>query len=138
MTMTGGCYCKAVRFEIDGDPMMKAQCHCRECQYFSGGQPNFFFAIRKDQLRFLSGEDHLASFTRTDIPDPVTRQFCKTCGTPLWSLSGKLPGALIPKAGVLDDPGSLGQPSVILQTADAQPFHHLPGGLPSFARFPGG
>lgn len=135
--MTGGCYCKVVRFEIDGEPMMKAQCHCRECQYFSGGQPNYFFAVQKDQVRFLSGEDKIGSFTRSDIPAATTRQFCKVCGTPLWSLSPKLPGALIPKAGVLDDPSVLGLPAVVMQTADAQPFHHIPEGVPAFPRFPG-
>lgn len=137
MKVSGGCYCKAVRFTFDGEPLMKAQCHCRECQYFSGGQPNFFFAMRRDQVTFLSGEDKLASFTRDDLAEAVTRQFCQTCGTPLWTLSPRVPGALIAKAGILDDPAVLGGPQIAIQTADAQPFHHIPEGIPAFERFPG-
>src|SRR4030088_815529 len=40
--LRGGCYGGAVRYEAEGEPMMKAQCHCRECQYITGGSPNMF------------------------------------------------------------------------------------------------
>jgi hypothetical protein len=37
MKFEGGCYCGKVRYEAEGEPMLKAQCHCRECKYISGG-----------------------------------------------------------------------------------------------------
>ena len=37
MKFEGGCYCKAVRYQAEGESMFKGQCHCRECQYLTGG-----------------------------------------------------------------------------------------------------
>ena len=48
MKLTGGCYCGAVRYEAEGQPLMQAQCHCRECQYITGGSPNMFVAMAPD------------------------------------------------------------------------------------------
>jgi hypothetical protein len=40
MKLEGGCYCGKVRYVAEGEPIMKAQWHCRECQYLTGGAPN--------------------------------------------------------------------------------------------------
>jgi len=39
-----------VRYVAEGEPMMKAQCHCRECQYISGGSPQH---VSSDAARWL-------------------------------------------------------------------------------------
>jgi hypothetical protein len=45
MRLEGGCYCGNVRYVADGEPLMKAQCLCRECQHITGGTPNVFVAM---------------------------------------------------------------------------------------------
>ena len=45
MKLEGGCYCGKVRHVAEGEPMMKAQCHCRECQYITGGSTNMFLVM---------------------------------------------------------------------------------------------
>ncbi|MFN7180861.1 GFA family protein [Hyphomonas sp.] len=135
MTITGGCYCGEVRYEAEGQPLMKARCHCRECQYFTGGEGNDFMAMPAAGFRFTKGQPK--AFKRTDLPHANTREFCGTCGTPLLTRSPALPMAVILKAGSLDDPSVYGGPQMILQTADAYPFHLFPDGVPAFPRFPG-
>lgn len=45
MKFEGGCYCGELRYEAEGEPLAKAQCHCRQCQYFSGGHPNVLLCV---------------------------------------------------------------------------------------------
>jgi hypothetical protein len=45
--------------------------------------------------------------------------------------------AVILKVGSLDDPSAFVGPQVVIQTADAHPFHLMPDGVPAFPRFPG-
>jgi hypothetical protein len=133
MKLEGGCYCGAVRYAAEGAPMMKAQCHCRECQYISGGSPNMFLVVRTDAFAYSKGAPK--TFTRSDLEQPVTREFCAECGT---HLTTRRPGlrAVILKAGTLDDPSLYGAPQMAIFTIDKQDFHHIPDGLPSFERMP--
>ena len=87
MVFEGGCYCGAIRYRAEGEPILEGQCHCRECQYISGGEPNAFIALPSDGLTYTQGNP--AAFTRSDVPNPVTRRFCPTCGT---SLATEIPG----------------------------------------------
>ena len=134
MKIDGGCYCGSVRYTAEGSPLGALQCHCRECQYITGGNPNVIMVMPESGFRFLKGEPK--SFTRTDITDAVTRYFCPTCGTAIGTRSPKRPGAVILKVGTFDDP-SVFQAKVAIFTVDKQAFHHIPDGLPAFERRPG-
>ncbi|MEC9432294.1 MAG: GFA family protein [Pseudomonadota bacterium] len=134
MAIQGGCYCGATRYEAAGEPVMKAQCHCRECQYISGGGPNYFMMMPEDGFAWTQGTP--ATFTRSDIESPRTREYCPTCGT---HMTTRLPGRplVVVKVGTLDDPaGAYGGPTLAIFTCDAQPFHEIPEGMPSFEKLP--
>jgi hypothetical protein len=73
-------------------------------------------------------------FSRRDLEDPVTREFCAECGTHLTTLRSGLPAAIL-KIGTLDDP-SLFVPKIAIFTVDKQPFHQIPEGMPTFERMP--
>lgn len=135
MTLTGGCYCGNVRYEAEGEPIMRARCHCRECQYFTGGEGNDFMAVPAAGFRFTKGTPK--PFSRAGLPGANTREFCPDCGTQILTRSPALPQAIILKVGGLDDPSLFQGPQVVMQTADAQPFHLVPEGVPAFPRFPG-
>lgn len=135
MKAQGGCYCDALRYEIDADPILNAQCHCRECQYISGGSPNVVVAVPENGFRYTQGAPR--QFARRDLEKPVTREFCAECGTPILSRSPALPGTAIVKLGSLDQPTAFGNPQMAIFLVDRQPFHTLAPGLPGFERMPG-
>ncbi len=134
MKLGGRCYCGAVRYTAEGDPMMRVQCHCRECQYISGGAPNLVIGMPEKGFAYTQGE--AKPFRRADLEKPVTREFCPECGTHLMTRAPAL-GAVMIKVGTLDDPGAFGAPQVAIFTCDKQSFHHVPDGIPTFERMPG-
>ena len=134
--MEGGCYCGAVRYSAAGDPVLKGQCHCRECQYGSGGGPNFVLGMPEATFEYTQGAPK--TFVRSDLEAPVRREFCGDCGTQLLSRAPGMPGAVLIKAGTLDDPGQFGQPQMAIYLCDKQSFHLVADGIPTFDRVPGG
>jgi hypothetical protein len=60
-------------------PMMKAQCHCRECQYISGGSPNMFMLMPIGGFSYSKRTPK--QFTRSVLEAAVTREFYAECGT---------------------------------------------------------
>jgi hypothetical protein len=133
MRLEGGCYCGALRYVAEGEPTLRAQCHCRECQYISGGGPNLFLLMAPEAFSYAKGAPK--QFTRSDLENAVTREFCAECGT---HVATRRPGldAVIVKVGTLDDPGLFGAPQMAIFTVDKQAFHHIADGLPSFERLP--
>jgi hypothetical protein len=135
MEIEGGCYCGALRYRATGDVLFKGQCHCRECQYISGGHPNVFMAMPESGFTYTKGSPK--PFRRSDLANPVTREFCPDCGTHILTKSPAVPGALIMKVGTFDDPSIFGGPQMAIFTIDKQSFHHIPEGAPAFERTPG-
>ena len=135
MRLEGGCYCGALRYSFEGDPLFKGQCHCRECQYISGGHPNAVMGVPAAGFTYTQGSPR--QFTRSDLERPVTREFCGHCGTHVLAKPPGMPGALMLKVGTLDDPSVYGAPQMVIFTIDKQPFHHVPDGVPTFERLPG-
>ncbi|HYC00004.1 MAG TPA: GFA family protein [Candidatus Limnocylindrales bacterium] len=135
MELEGGCYCGAVRYRATGDAMFSGQCHCRECQYISGGHPNVILGMPESGFAWTRGEGK--PFRRSDLANPVTREFCAECGTHLTSRPPGLPGAVLIKIGTLDDPSVFTGPQMVIWTIDRQSFHHIPEGVPVFQKVPG-
>ena len=133
MAMTGGCYCGEVRYQAEGAPMLKAQCHCRACQHITGGAPNYFMLMPLSGFSWTKGTPK--TFTRPDKENAVTRSFCGTCGTHMTTSRPEL-DAVILKVGTLDEPAAYGGPMIAIFTEEEQAFHLVPQGVPKFERLP--
>ena len=53
MKVAGGCYCGEIRFEAEGALEAAFQCHCRECQYITGGNPNIVMVFAQRDFRIF-------------------------------------------------------------------------------------
>lgn len=47
---TGGCLCGQVQYELDGEPVATALCHCTNCQRQSGAAFSVNLLIAESQL----------------------------------------------------------------------------------------
>ena len=133
MAITGRCYCGDLTYEAKGDPQWRAQCHCRECQYISGGGPNYFMMMPEDGFSYTKGTPK--KFTRSDLEVARTRDFCENCGTHIATL---LPGRplVVLKVGTLDNPSDYAGPEMAIFTCDQQDFHVIAEGVPAVDKLP--
>ena len=129
MKISGGCYCGSLRYEANGDVEASIQCHCRECQYITGGNPNVIMIMPLSGFEFVKGIPK--TFKRKDIEKAVTRLFCENCGTGIGTKNPNRPNSIILKVGTFDDP-SIFKPQAAQFIADAQDFHHIPEDISTF------
>ena len=131
---TGGCLCGAIQYQVSGGPETAYSCHCRDCQYLTGGAPNNAIYIPQASLKIIQGEPH-AYNTTSDSGTRATRFFCHQCGTHLYGKSELFKGSVVLKVGSLDDP-SLFKPTMNVWVSSAQHWHNVDRNLPSYDKAP--
>ena len=123
---TGRCLCGSVSYELSGDLIATAVCHCDHCQRQSGGAFSVNLIAHVSQLS-LDGE--LTTFEdRGEHGDDVyvLRRFCGSCGSPIVSELAKSEGIIAVKAGTLDDKTNV-NPTIEAWCEHRQPWVSLPG-----------
>ncbi len=126
----GGCLCGAIRYEFSSEPVGAAHCHCSDCRKASGSAFATVVGVQASTFTLLQGEPVEYSVT-ADSGQKVTRQFCKTCGSQLFSGNPSAADIVWIKAGSLDDPSWV-KPSLSIWTTSAQPWGTIPSDLQSF------
>lgn len=122
---TGRCLCGSVTYELSGDLIATAVCHCSHCQRQSGGAFSVNLIVHESQLA-ITGE--LKTYEeRGELGDNVyvRRKFCPECGSPIVSELAKSQGVVAVKAGTLDDRSAV-SPNVEVWCVDRQPWVSLP------------
>ncbi len=85
----GGCKCRAVRYEVFGEPAKTGTCHCADCRKFSG---TAFLYYGDWPAGAFSVEGNYATYEG--------RSFCPKCGSRLFHLG---PEWVEIELGSLDD-----------------------------------
>jgi hypothetical protein len=131
----GGCRCSAIRYAVSAEPLAVMDCHCCDCQYASGGGFATVVVVPAPESKLIKGAPR--RFTSNgDSGREVTRAFCETCGSPLFSepRGGTI---MVVKAGSLDDPGWLKMTGA-LYIVSAQPWAHIDPDKVRFEKMPPG
>ncbi|KAL1412817.1 hypothetical protein Q8F55_000565 [Vanrija albida] len=103
MTRTGHCHCGAVAYEWDDDTNNNGiVCYCTTCQHL-GSSESYNLQTEQKLVRTTKGKPTSYEDHNTDSGKPITRYFCGTCGSTLWSDPASAPGVRFLKVGALDD-----------------------------------
>jgi hypothetical protein len=132
-SFAGGCRCGEIRYEVASEPLAVMNCHCRDCQYASGTGFSTVVIVPTAAFKLTKGTPKRYT-VQGDSGSDVTRSFCATCGTPVYS---EPPGGMITpvKAATLDDPRWL-KMSGAIYTKSALPWSYIDPDLLQFEKLP--
>jgi hypothetical protein len=120
--LSGGCACRAVRYDFEAEPVFMMNCHCRDCQRANGGGYAAILGVRREAARF---DGELRYFAVTGgSGNPVERGFCQNCGSHVTIKIGRAPHLIGLQAGCLDDPSAY-KPTKNLFVTHAQPWDFM-------------
>jgi len=127
-----------VRYEAEGEPIMKAQCHCRECQYITGGSTNMFCGDGRSPASNTPGKTPKQFQAPRPGGAPSHANFCAEWRHPTFvTRPPGLPGVVVKGRHAGRSQPVSTAPNMAIYTIDKQPYHHVPEGMPSFERLPG-
>jgi hypothetical protein len=100
--LTGGCYCRAIRYEIHSNPFDTTLCRCATCRKVSAAPAVAWFSVSKGGLRWVQGTP------KTFESSPgVLRAFCGDCGTPLAYANAESSDVVDVSTCSLDEPSKV-------------------------------
>src|SRR5260370_8294219 len=131
-TITGGCACGAIRYEVSAEPIVMFNCHCRDCQLMTGGGYTPVFYVPAKAFKITKGTPKYYKTTSEMVGDNI-RGFCPECASRLFG--GKTDFGQGITASSLDDP-SLYKPHHEICTSDAQPWAPINPQFPNSKQYP--
>ena len=128
MAHQGGCTCRAVRYEVTGDPIFVHCCHCTWCQRETGSVFAVNALYEADRIVVLSGSpETVLTPSASGRGQKIAR--CPNCRVALWS---NYPGAgdaiRFLRVGTLDDPAAM-PPDIHIFTSTKLPWVVIPDGV---------
>jgi hypothetical protein len=103
-SLTGGCLCGEIRFELTEPARDAGYCHCTRCQRRTGAAASAQARIEGRTLRILQGEQLLRGWSHPD--GGHEKCFCSKCGAHLFSRNLDNPSQVSVRLGAFDgDPG---------------------------------
>ena len=129
---SGGCLCGKVSYQ-GNDPQGGGDCFCDDCRRSSGtGHCSHMMAAESD----FSIEGEVRFFDKpSDSGNRVSRGFCPTCGSAVFSRNTGVPGMVFIRASSLDQT-EIFQPMMSVYTSRAPAWDAPSDALPAFEEMP--
>jgi hypothetical protein len=128
MMLEGGCHCGAVRYRLEGEPIIVNGCHCRDCQTLTGSAFAVNAMIEAGRVTILKGEP---------VTDGKAGTRCGHCAVLLWATHPMFgDGILFLRVGTLDESERMA-PDIHVFVRSKHPWIALPEGVPVFDTLPG-
>jgi hypothetical protein len=129
-SLTGGCICGGVRYEISEPFVSAGYCHCMRCQRRTGTAASANGRCAEGSFRIVAGEE-LVSCWKPD--QGFEKCFCSNCGSALFSRDQETGAQIGVRLGTVDgDPGIRPQRRQFVDYAAV--WEPIPDdGLPRFA-----
>jgi hypothetical protein len=126
-SITGGCLCGAVRYQLTAAPIVARVCWCRLCQYLAAGNGTVNVCFPSAALTVQGAVTEFRSIA--DSGTVMRRSFCPVCGTPLLSAAESRPHLVFVRAGSLDD-REVARPAMTIWAAQAPTWAAIDSRLP--------
>jgi hypothetical protein len=134
-SLTGGCLCGGVRYEVSEPPVSASYCHCTRCQQRTGTAASAQARVAPGSLHVIQGAELVREFAPSD---GWPKCFCSVCGSALWSRHPTESGVFSVRLGTLDA-GHDVRPQYRQFVAYAAGWEPLPDdGLPRYEERPAG
>jgi hypothetical protein len=131
MAITGGCHCGAVRYEVEGEAITHALCHCKDCRRHAGAPMVGWTMYKEGAVKVTKG-----TLKVYHSSEHGRRHFCANCGTGLFYTNAEiLPGIIDIQSGTYDDPDAVPARAHI-QIAERIGWMARVHELPAFERYP--
>jgi hypothetical protein len=131
MSLAGGCHCGAVRYEVEGDALTHALCHCSDCRRHAGAPMVGWTMYPVSAVKVIRGNPKIYASSTSG-----RRHFCGDCGTGLFYVNTEmLPGIIDVQSATYDDPEAIPARAHI-QVAERIGWMRSAHELPMFERFP--
>jgi hypothetical protein len=131
----GSCLCGGVKFEIEHAVGPFELCHCTRCRKVSGSAYLTWLGVRREDFRFVQGEDLIKTFELpvSESPPPYDTSFCSRCGSQVPSPSKTQQPVFEIPAGALDDDPHI-RPDKHIYIEFMAPWDHVADDLPQMTK----
>ena len=130
--ISGSCLCSRVKYTINSDVKGVGNCHCNTCKKITGGVFATIAIVAEVDLEITAGQEDLSSY---QISENLNKNFCLTCGTPIFNQHKKYPGRCMVHVGSLDEP-ALALPAMNIFCENMLPWVKKLAELKSFEQGP--